>query len=65
MVAATAVNDLEVLNAWFKSQGVGDKIVPLADGSGDFARALGLELDARAFGMGIARNATPPWWTTA
>jgi peroxiredoxin len=53
VVAATAVNDLEVLNAWFKAQGVGDKIVPLADGSGDFARALGLELDARAFGMGI------------
>lgn len=52
-VACTAVNDLEVLNAWFKQQGVGDKIVPLADGSGDFARAMGLELDARAFGMGI------------
>ena len=53
VVACTAVNDLDVLNAWFKEQGVGDKIVPLADGSGDFARALGLELDARAFGMGV------------
>lgn len=53
VVAGTAVNDLSVLTAWFKAQGVGDKIVPLADGSGDFARALGLELDARAFGMGI------------
>jgi len=52
-VACTAVNDLEVLAAWFKHQGVGDKIVPLADGNGDFARALGLELDCRAFGMGI------------
>jgi glutaredoxin/glutathione-dependent peroxiredoxin len=52
-VACTAVNDFEVLTAWFKQQGVGDKIVPLADGSGDFAKALGLELDARAFGMGI------------
>jgi glutaredoxin/glutathione-dependent peroxiredoxin len=53
VVACTAVNDLDVLNAWFKAQGVGDKIVPLADGSGDFARALGLELDASAFGMGV------------
>src|SRR5215510_7245277 len=35
-VACTAVNDIEVLTAWFKQQGVGDKIVPLADGSGDF-----------------------------
>lgn len=53
VVAGTAVNDIEVLRAWFKQQEVGDKIVPLADGNADFARALGLELDARAFGMGI------------
>jgi peroxiredoxin len=53
LVAGTAVNDIEVLRAWFKQQDAGDKIVPLADGNGDFARALGLELDARAFGMGI------------
>src|SRR4051794_18143081 len=53
VVACTAVNDIEVLNAWFDHQGVAEKIVPLADGSGDLARALGLELDARAFGMGI------------
>jgi glutaredoxin/glutathione-dependent peroxiredoxin len=53
VVAGTAVNDIEVLRAWFKQQDVGDKIVPLADGNADFARALGLELDARAFGMGI------------
>jgi peroxiredoxin len=53
VVACTAVNDLDVINAWFKQQAVGDKVVPLADGSGDFARALGLELDARAFGMGV------------
>ncbi|HEV8579061.1 MAG TPA: peroxiredoxin [Thermoanaerobaculia bacterium] len=52
-VACTAVNDIEVLDAWFKHQGVGDKIVPLADGNGDLARAMGLELDSRAFGMGI------------
>lgn len=52
-VACTAVNDIEVLRAWFKHQGVDDKIVPLADGNGDFARALGLELDSRPFGMGV------------
>jgi len=52
-VACTAVNDLDVLSAWFKQQGVSDKIVPLADGSGEFARAMGLELDANAFGMGV------------
>lgn len=52
-VACTAVNDVEVMDAWFKQHGASDKIVPLADGSGDFARALGLELDSRAFGMGI------------
>jgi peroxiredoxin len=53
VVAGTAVNDIEVLNAWFKAQKVGEKIVPLADGNGDFARALGLELDARDYGMGL------------
>jgi peroxiredoxin len=53
LVAGTAVNDIEVLSAWFKSKDVGEKIVPLADGNGDFARALGLELDSRSFGMGV------------
>ena len=53
LVACTAVNDLDVLNAWFKQQGAADKVVPLADGSGEFARAMGLELDARGFGMGM------------
>lgn len=52
-VACTAVNDIEVLTAWLKAQGAGDKIVPLADGNGDFAKALGLELDCRGFGMGM------------
>lgn len=53
LVACTAVNDIFVLEAWFKQNGVGDKIVPLADGNGDLARALGLELDSRAFGLGV------------
>jgi glutaredoxin/glutathione-dependent peroxiredoxin len=53
VVACTAVNDIDVLTAWLEHKGAGDKILPLADGNGDFARALGLELDSRAFGYGV------------
>lgn len=52
-VACISVNDIEVLTAWFLHNGVAGKLVPLADGNGDFVRATGLELDARDFGMGI------------
>src|SRR5689334_20277210 len=51
-IACMAVNDVFVMNAWGKSSGVGDKIVMLADGNGDYARALGLELDGSKFGLG-------------
>src|SRR5579862_7875971 len=51
-IACMAVNDVFVMNAWGKASGVGDKVMMLADGNGDYARALGLELDARKFGMG-------------
>ncbi|HYB05487.1 MAG TPA: peroxiredoxin [Methyloceanibacter sp.] len=51
-IACMAVNDVFVMNAWGKASGVGDKILMLADGNGDYARALGLELDAKGFGMG-------------
>jgi peroxiredoxin len=51
-IACMAVNDVFVMNAWGKASGVGDKILMLADGNGDYARALGLELDASKFGMG-------------
>ena len=51
-IACMAVNDVFVMNAWGKSSGVGDKILMLADGNGDYARALGLELDAKGYGMG-------------
>src|SRR5689334_24711819 len=51
-LACMAVNDVFVMNAWGKASNVGDKILMLADGNGDYARALGLELDARGFGMG-------------
>ena len=51
-IACMAVNDVFVMNAWGKHSNVTDKVLMLADGNGDYARALGLELDARGFGMG-------------
>ncbi len=51
-IACTAVNDVFVMNAWGKDQSVGDKIVMLADGSGDFAKAIGLDADFSGYGMG-------------
>ena len=50
-IACMAVNDVFVMNAWGKSAGA-DRIRMVADGNGEFTRALGLELDATAFGMG-------------
>ena len=51
-VACMAVNDVFVMNAWGKHSNVGDKVLMLADGNGDYAKALGLEMDGRGFGMG-------------
>jgi peroxiredoxin (alkyl hydroperoxide reductase subunit C) len=51
-IACMAVNDVFVMHAWGKDRGVGDKVVMLADGNGDYAKALGLELDASGHGMG-------------
>jgi glutaredoxin/glutathione-dependent peroxiredoxin len=52
LIACVSVNDVWVMKAWAADQGIGDEILMLADGSGDFTRALGLELDASRFGMG-------------
>jgi peroxiredoxin len=51
-IACVSVNDAFVMGAWGEAQGAGDKVMMLADGNGDFTRALGLELDATKFGMG-------------
>src|SRR5690606_29747564 len=51
-IACVSVNDVFVMNAWGKDQNVGDDVLMLADGSGDFARAIGLTMDGRGFGMG-------------
>ncbi len=51
-IACVSVNDVFVMDAWGKSAEAG-RIDMLADGNGEFAVALGLELDASAFGMGM------------
>jgi peroxiredoxin len=51
-IACMAVNDVFVMNAWGKSANAGEKVSMLADGNGEYARALGLEMDATGFGMG-------------
>ncbi len=51
-IACTAVNDVFVMHAWGKDRGVGDSVMMLADGNGEYVKALGLELDASGFGMG-------------
>ncbi|HWM45972.1 MAG TPA: peroxiredoxin [Xanthobacteraceae bacterium] len=52
-IAVTGVNDVFVMDAWKKATGAEGKIEFLADGSADFAKAIGLELDATAGGLGI------------
>ena len=51
-IACVSVNDAFVMGAWGKDQGAGDKVMMLADGNGDFTRAVGLEFDGSKFGMG-------------
>ena len=52
-IVCLSVNDAFVMAAWAKDQKVGDTVFMLADGSGLFTKALGLELDLTARGMGI------------
>jgi peroxiredoxin len=51
-IACIAVNDAWVMDAWGKSQGAGDKILMLADGNGEFTKAMGLEFDGGGVGLG-------------
>jgi peroxiredoxin len=51
-VACTAVNDVFVLSAWSKARAADGKILMLADGNGDFAKKLGLDIDLSGFGLG-------------
>ncbi len=52
-IACMAVNDVFVMDAWGRSAGVGDSVLMLADGNGEYARALGLEVDKTVYGMGM------------
>lgn len=51
-IACTSVNDVFVMGAWGKDQGVNEDVLMLADGNADFATAIGLDMDGSAFGMG-------------
>src|SRR5918994_1041478 len=51
-IACVAVNDVFVLDAWSKQCGAAGKVLFLADGSGDFTRAIGMELDLTERGLG-------------
>lgn len=52
-VACMAVNDVFVMKAWAKASAVDGTVTMLADGNAEYSKALGLELDATGFGMGI------------
>ncbi len=52
-IACVSVNDVFVMNAWAEQSGAKNKITFLADGSANFTKAIGMDLDASGFGMGI------------
>lgn len=52
-IACISVNDAFVMDAWGKSVGAGDKVLMLADGNGQLAKALGVELDLADKGLGL------------
>jgi len=51
-IACMAVNDVFVMSAWGKHSNVGDSVLMLADGNGEYSKALGLTMDGSRFGMG-------------
>ncbi len=53
VIACMSVNDAFVMGAWAKDQGITDQVVMLADGSAAFTKALGLEFDLTARGLGV------------
>lgn len=52
-IACLSVNDAYVMDAWGKHQDAGDKVLMLADGNGDFSKAVGLTMDGEKYGMGL------------
>jgi glutaredoxin/glutathione-dependent peroxiredoxin len=51
-IACVAVNDPFVMGAWARDQHVGENVLMLSDGNGEFAKAVGLEMDGSGFGLG-------------
>jgi peroxiredoxin len=51
-VACVSVNDPFVMGAWGKDREVGEDLMMLSDGNGDFTAAIGLEMDGSGFGLG-------------
>jgi peroxiredoxin len=51
-IAGVSVNDVFVMGAWAEDQQVGEDVVLLADGNGDFTRGIGLDMDGSKYGMG-------------
>jgi peroxiredoxin len=52
LIACLSVNDAFVMGAWGKDQKAEDKVLMLADGNADFTKAVGLDADFNAYGMG-------------
>ncbi len=52
-IACLSVNDAFVMGAWGKDQGTGDKVLMLADGAAAYTKAMGMDLDLTAHGMGV------------
>jgi peroxiredoxin (alkyl hydroperoxide reductase subunit C) len=52
-IVCLSVNDAFVMGAWGEDRGVGDKVMMMADGSADFTRAAGLDLDLSERGFGV------------
>lgn len=51
-IACLSVNDPFVMGAWGQASSVGDQVVMLSDGNGEFTKAVGLEMDGSGFGLG-------------
>ena len=51
-IACLSVNDAFVMDAWGKDRGAGDDVLILADGNGDFSKAVGLDFDGSGIGFG-------------
>ncbi len=55
-IVCISVNDPFVMGAWGKDQNVGNQVVLLADGNGEFTQAMGLTMDGSGFGLGALRS---------